>query len=148
MGGGRDDSLFLLYNKMDVAAAQCGMLAHKFLEARNLVKLFHWQTRSYAKHKATCTLLEKMDPLIDSFIEVAIPQLQRPRFMGATMTIPMDNFQDADGEAKFVAYLRSFIQFLLHDVNAYIPAVALDLKTIRDQMIQEVNQTLYLFTLN
>ena len=134
---------------MDASSAlQCGVLAHKFLEARNLIKLFHWQTRSYAKHKATCTLLEKLDPLIDSFIEVAIPQLERPRFTGAITTIPMGNFQDADGEAKFVAYLRGFIQFLLSDLNAYIPAVALDLKTIRDQMIQEVHQTLYLFTLN
>jgi hypothetical protein len=131
-----------------LAAAQCGVLAHKFLEARTLIKLFHWQTRSYAKHKATCGLLEKLDPLIDSFIEVAIPQLERPRFMGATMAIPMMNFQDADGDAKFVSYLRAMIQFLLSDVNAYIPAVALDLKTIRDQMIQEINQTLYLFTLN
>ena len=34
------------------------------------LKLYHWQTNSYARHIATDSILTKIDPLIDTFIEI------------------------------------------------------------------------------
>ena len=44
-----------------------------FLEMLLMVKLFHWKTTSYATHKATDELYDKLNENIDSFIEILSP---------------------------------------------------------------------------
>ena len=46
-------------------------LTHLFLTIRTEIKLYHWQTRSYARHKATDRFLETFEPLVDRFVEAA-----------------------------------------------------------------------------
>ncbi len=43
-----------------------------FLELLNMIKLYHWKTRSYAQHEATDKLYESLNKHIDEFIEVLI----------------------------------------------------------------------------
>ena len=43
-----------------------------FLEMLMMVKLFHWKTTSYATHKATDELYEKLNENIDEFIEILL----------------------------------------------------------------------------
>ena len=43
-----------------------------FIEILNNVKLYHWRTKSYAQHKATDELYEKLNKDIDSFVEVML----------------------------------------------------------------------------
>jgi hypothetical protein len=41
-----------------------------FFGMREQIKLYHWQTKMYSRHKATDEVLEKLDKLIDMFVEV------------------------------------------------------------------------------
>jgi len=43
-----------------------------FMEILNMVKLYHWKTRSYAQHKATDELYSKLNEDIDKFIEILL----------------------------------------------------------------------------
>jgi hypothetical protein len=45
---------------------------HFFLQLRNQIKLYHWQTRVYSRHIATDKILENLDTAIDSYVEVYI----------------------------------------------------------------------------
>ena len=48
-----------------------------FLEVLNMVKLYHWKTRSYAQHEATDELYLKLNKHIDSFVEVLLGKDER-----------------------------------------------------------------------
>ena len=58
--------------KIDSLEKKEGSIIVKFLETLNLVKLYHWKTRSYAIHKATDELYTKLNLHIDSFVEVLL----------------------------------------------------------------------------
>ena len=47
-------------------------VVNTFIEMINLVKLYHWKTKSYAKHQATDELFEKLNKHTDQFVEVLI----------------------------------------------------------------------------
>ena len=47
-------------------------IVSSLLGFRNQIKLYHWKTQIYSKHKASDDFLEKMDGLIDKFVEVMI----------------------------------------------------------------------------
>ena len=40
---------------------------HFFFGLRDQIKLYHWQTTSYARHKATDDVIKELDGNIDSF---------------------------------------------------------------------------------
>ena len=46
------------------------------LQMQNQLRIFHWQTKSYAAHKALGKAYENLDELIDTFIETALGRTQ------------------------------------------------------------------------
>lgn len=43
-----------------------------FMEMLTTIKLYHWKTRSYAQHKATDELHERIQGNVDKFVEVML----------------------------------------------------------------------------
>lgn len=116
---------------------------HFFLHLRNQIKLYHWQTRVYARHIATDQILEKLEKNIDSFVEIYIGKYGRPRVTGDNAIIHLHNLTEA-GASKLVKGGIKYLQGLsksLHDADT-------DLINLRDEMIADLNQLLYLFTLH
>jgi hypothetical protein len=117
---------------------------HFFLHLRDQIKLYHWQTRVYARHIATDKVLETLDKSIDSFVEVYIGKYGRPRLTGKLATITVHNITEA-GAVKLV---NAAIKYLQGPLTKSLKAGAdTDLLNIRDEMIADLNQLLYLFTL-
>jgi DNA-binding ferritin-like protein len=119
---------------------------HFFFNMRNQIKLYHWQTMVYARHKATDEVIEKLDKLIDRYVEVYIGKYGRPRLATGTNTIKLVNMS----ESTAVRYVETCIKYLIEDLvvdSAKRPADS-DLLTIRDEMLADLNQLLYLFTLH
>lgn len=107
------------------------------------IKLYHWQTMSFAQHKATDDLFLALLPLIDQFMEVYIGRYSRPDFeKDANVRI-----SQYDSES-FVELLNNYIEFLKTDIERYLSKNDTDLMNIRDEMLGLLNKTLYLFTLN
>ena len=97
--------------------------------------MYHWQTKNYARHIATDNLHTKISASIDKFVE-AYQEERRVKIEGTTLKI--SNFNEKSG-------LK-----LLKDFQAYLIGLKLkrdDLENIREEMLADVNQTLYLFTL-
>lgn len=117
-------------------------IVEHFLTFRNLMKIYHWQTTSFARHTASDKLVTGIDALIDQFMEVYLGKY--PRFvMGETPTMLIDVYdRTAPGILNF------FKNFLMNDLPKEISNMSnSDLLNIRDEMLGLVNQTLYLFTL-
>jgi DNA-binding ferritin-like protein len=51
----------------------------KLMGYRNQLRMNHWQTESYAEHKATDKLTEKLTDYIDSIGETSLGALGRPK---------------------------------------------------------------------
>ncbi len=118
---------------------------HFFFTLRDQIKLYHWQTRVYARHKATDEVIEKLDGHIDQFVEVYIGKYGRPKLTGASATIRVNNLS----EKSVLGFIKKAIQMLLGDcMKGLKESVDTDLFNIRDEMVADLNQLLYLFTLH
>ncbi len=127
---------------------QIGMSAaavNFFFQLREQIKLYHWQTYSYPRHKATDAVVEALDESIDKYVEVYMGKYGRPRMTAATNTIRVTNLS----EKAIVTFIKSAITFLNGPlVKGLKPGSDTDLINIRDEMLGELNQLLYLFTLH
>lgn len=118
---------------------------HFFLQLRNQIKLHHWQTRIYARHIATDNMLDKLEKSIDSFVEIYIGKYGRPRVTGKNAEITLHNLS----EPGIIRVVNAAIKYLQGTLTKSLKAAAdSDLINIRDEMIGELNQLLYLFTLH
>jgi len=117
---------------------------HFFLQLRTQIKLYHWQTRVYARHIATDKILEEIDASIDSFVEVYIGKYGRPKLSGKNTNISLQNLTEA-GAVRFV---KAAVKYMTGPLTRSLDEQDMDLFTIRDDLIQELNQLLYLFTLH
>jgi DNA-binding ferritin-like protein len=113
------------------------------LTLRNQVKIYHWETKNFARHKATDDLVDKLDASIDKFVEVYIGKYGRPNLTARTGSIRIRNFRDR--EAPIL--LQQAIDWLSTKLPKLLKSTDTDLLNIRDEILADLNQTLYLFTL-
>ena len=118
---------------------------HFFFTMRDQVKLYHWQTRLYSRHKATDDVIKSLDEHIDQFVEVYMGKYGRPKMGGKTATVHVNNLS----EKTIINFIKKCIQMLLGDcMKGLKESVDSDLFSIRDEMLADLNQLLYLFTLH
>ena len=117
----------------------------KFLQMLNIVKLFHWKTHSYATHKATDELYTNLNANIDSFVEVLLGKHGDRVNLTHVKHIPIKDFTSQN---DFKKELESFKNYLvdLNDNNALKSMSNSDLYNIRDEILANINQILYLLT--
>lgn len=123
-----------------VRASGNGSIVVAMLGIRDQIKVYHWQTKSFARHKATDDFVTELDGLIDSFVEVYMGKYGRPKVSGS---IKLHNFSESAAKsfvAKQTAYLTKVLSRKLKSTDT-------DLLNIRDEILALVNKTLYLFTL-
>lgn len=113
-----------------------------FFHMLNTIKLYHWQTINYARHKATDSLHSELSALIDTFIEVYIGRYKRPSYNN-TIKINIEELSDDSA----INAINEYINYLKNDLPKYLKSSDTDLLNIRDEILQNLNQTLYLFTL-
>ena len=117
----------------------------KFLEILNMIKLYHWKTYSYATHKATDELNDKLHGNVDSFIEVLLGKRGDRINLTHVKHIALKDFSSVE---KFKKEIESFKEYLvgLDHHKALKTMSNSDLYNIRDEMLSNLNQFLYLLT--
>lgn len=114
-----------------------------FFQFQHHVKLFHWMTQSYSKHKATDDLYEKLSSLMDTFVETYIGKYQRPKINDLSIKISSMN------DTQMLNYLKKQCDFLIQELPKYLePEKDSDLLNIRDELLGVIHQTIYLFSLS
>lgn len=118
-------------------------IVNLMMTLRDQVKLYHWQTMNYPRHIATNDLVTKLDANIDQFIEVYIGKYGRPRLGGKNTSIHMRNHSDKEATVM----LKDAIDWLSTDLPRKLKNTDTDLINIRDTIVADLNQTLYLFSM-
>ncbi len=117
---------------------------HFFLQLRDQIKIYHWQTRVYSRHIATDKILEGLEKAIDSYVEVYFGKYGRVKLTGKNAQINLHNLTDA-GASRMIT---SAIKYLQGPLTKTLKTVQdSDLINIKDEIIADLNQLLYLFTL-
>jgi hypothetical protein len=127
-----------------VSNKQKSHIVKTFLEILNAIKLYHWKTKSYSQHRSTDELYEKLSVQIDRFIEVLMGKTQKR----IDMVEHKMKLYDFDDEEVFQHKLFEFRQFLMDLSTIFHSKRDTDLFTIRDDMLESVNQFLYMITLS
>lgn len=109
----------------------------------NQMRVFHWQTMSYAEHKAFGKTYDNLTELIDNFVEVCMAKHGRPDF-GGEFNIPQFDYKSINVDE----YINSMIEFLISLDGVYQEPLDSDILNIRDEMLAETNRLKYLLTLN
>ena len=117
-----------------------------FMEMLNTIKIFHWYTLSYPSHKATDELHSKMSELVDSFIEQYIGGVgggKTPSFhVKGGHNIPFCECKSLEHFRTKLAEYKTFLVSLTERLDGVT-----ELLNIRDEMIGEIDQAVYLLRL-
>jgi DNA-binding ferritin-like protein len=116
-----------------------------FLEVLLMVKLYHWKTYSYATHKATDELYGKLNEHIDRFVEILLGKTEKRIDFMNVKSIKLIDLNSAEQLKmkidKFKGYLVN-----LNNNKAMKLMGNMDLLTVRDEILGDLNQFLYLLT--
>ena len=110
-----------------------------FFTIQLLVKQYHWRTTSFARHKASEQLLTNLDENVDKFIEIFIG---RYNVKPIITSIKMEKtFLSDEGNMDLLLQIRTYLELLNNKITDS------DLLNIRDELIGNINQTIYLYNL-
>ena len=116
---------------------------HFLLTLRNQLKLYHWQTKVYARHVAVDKILGELDTTTDSFVEIYIGKYGRPKLTAAQGTLKLRNLT----EAGAMGLCKSAATYMEKQLVKGLTTSDSDLINLRDEMLGQMHQLLYLFTL-
>lgn len=114
----------------------------KLVQIQTQFRFMHWQTNSYAKHKAYGKIYENLTDLIDNFVESCMGKHGRPEYMGG-LTL---EFEDLN-EMSLQEFVDDTVAFLINFDQIFDEVMDSDLLNVRDEMLQLINKGKYLFTL-
>ena len=102
-----------------------------FFTMREQIKLFHWQTKSYPRHKATDSVIDSLDGSIDKYVEVYMGKYGRMKLSGSTASVHLKNLS----ETSIIKFIKSCITYLNKELVARLRDDDTDLVNIRDEML-------------
>jgi len=111
---------------------------------RQQLHVYHWQTKSYARHKASDQLLGELTDFIDSFMEIFFGKYGRVTF-SPNISIKIGNMNDEEGLKSLDEMISYFYNELPKSLNEKTDT---DLLNLRDDIVGKINQVKYLYTLN
>jgi hypothetical protein len=106
-------------------------IVHFFLDTLNTILLFHWDTPSYAAHKATDHLYKRLSELVDSYVEIDLRDRNMKKKPVPTTFRVLDH--------------KDFIKNMANRADLLAGmTLAGDLASIRDDMVAEIHHAFYL----
>jgi DNA-binding ferritin-like protein len=121
---------------------QKSVIVQKFMELLTMIKLYHWKTHSYSQHKATDELYSKLNENIDRFVEVLLGKSkQRIHMLENKMRL-----YDLDTKQELREHVLEYRDFLVNMDQVFNERRDSDLFSIRDDLLADLNQFLYLWT--
>lgn len=112
------------------------------LTLKNQMKLYHWQTKSYPRHRASDKFLEKTDDMIDKLIE-SYQGLYGRIYLKKSKNVVLDNMSDE----QMVDFLRKMKMYFKDISPRLFNKKDTELFNIMDEIVANIDVSLYLFTL-
>jgi hypothetical protein len=117
----------------------------RFLEMLLLIKLFHWKTTSYPTHKATDDLYTKFNLNMDTFVEILLGKTGMRTQLTSDKTIRLNDLNSIEELKREVNAFKAYL-VSLNDNAAMKKMLNTDLFNIRDTILGDMNQFLYLLS--
>lgn len=118
------------------------MIVGTFIEMLNIVKLYHWRTRSYAMHKATDELYSELNENIDKFVEILLGKDQSRVDMVEKKCRVFHEAKSTEDIRRRIEEYRLFLSYEMDKI--FTPKIDSDLLNVRDEILGNLNQFLYL----
>lgn len=112
-----------------------------FLRIQNQLRVFHWQTSSYAEHKAFGKTYENLDDLVDNFVEAYFGKYGKLKAK-MSYNIVLTNYED--NAQLFVDESIDNIKQMSVDLDSVNDS---ELINILDEILAELDTLKYLLTL-
>jgi DNA-binding ferritin-like protein len=103
------------------------------------IRIYHWQTKSYARHKAFGKFYDSLGDLLDTFVETYQGIYGRVAF---AQSLDLRNLDETTDLEKILTNAISMLTNEVEDIQSHS-----DLLNIRDEMIGAMNHLRYLLTL-
>jgi len=116
-----------------------------FLEVILMIKLYHWKTYSYATHKATDELYSKLNEHMDRFIEILLGKTQLRTDLMKQKSIKLEDLNSPEKLAKRIDSFKGYLVDLNNNKAMKLMG-NMDLLTVRDEILGDLNQFLYLLS--
>ena len=113
-----------------------------FLEILTMIKLYHWKTRVYSEHKTTDDLHASLSEKFDRFVETMMGK-DESRIRMIDERIRAFDYEDKRSLKKQMYEYRAFFVDMDRIFN---PHKDKDLLNIRDEILADINQFLYLMS--
>lgn len=107
----------------------------------NQIRMYHWKTKLFPRHKATDKYLDIINPIIDNIIESL--QGGRDTRISDSFTVKYRTITDTNASD----YLKEHRKWLIKEFPKYTKKEETDILNLRDELLAAVNRLLYLFTL-
>lgn len=111
---------------------------HFLMQFEQQLRVFHWQTKSYARHQAYGGAYDALGGFIDQFAEAYMGKY------GRFNIVPIQ-IKNMESEEQIEALLTSFIKGL--DMFNAMFKDDTDLLNIKDEILQQAKKLRYLITL-
>ena len=109
----------------------------KCVEFQNQIRILHWQTNSFARHKAYDVIYGKLGELLDDFVEVYQGKHLKIEFAESQITLKsLDAIQLNE-------YINEFILLLQNQVPKELDENDTDLLNIRDEILATAHKLKY-----
>ena len=126
------------------------LIVQTLLEILTTVKLYHWNTLSYAQHKATDQLYDELNDSIDTFVEILLGKNDRRIGKLASVCRQYDFKQKNDNKepdaVMFKQKIFEYRHFLTELNRGFSVKKDSDLLNVRDEILGQLNQFLYLLS--
>ncbi len=131
--------------KKDMSQVNC--VTHKALLHSAQIKLLHWQTESYAQHKALDKLFGSFIDLNDDLVESVMGKYGRPQLNQEESALTVKNYdlQDPDNVSQ---YMKELYDCYANECRTmFDPQIDSEIVNIIDEILAIVDKTKYLLTL-
>lgn len=112
----------------------------------NQLKVYHWQTKSFAEHEAFGKTYDILNDLIDEFIEVYQGKYGRIYPVGDEFNVTLVNYS-TENVSNTMVKIVEYLTYNLLNKEDYSPDINSELLNLRDEMLSNVNKLRYLLTL-
>lgn len=133
-----DDKKQIVFNSNEHPLSKFLVAVFEFQIA---LKMYHFQTLRYSTHKTVDEYSDKLANTIDKFFEVGQGIYGRIYFNDSVSTVQINNVRDKN----FHEYIKKFLQEI-----SYVEKVVSknsDLSNIKDEIKGDLNQLIYLLSL-
>jgi hypothetical protein len=113
----------------------------KLIEFQNQIRILHWQTNSFARHKAYDFIFGELGKVLDNFVEVYQGKYLKIEFTESTLELKNMS------ELQLNEYISEIITLLTIELPKKLDATDTDLLNIRDEILGLTHKLKYLCTL-